>query len=60
MSMSDFDQSTLLESNVKRVPKKKMKGWLCNCWKMAFNTKVVPQEKLYNYLADHSLVLGDS
>jgi len=27
---------------------------------MANHTKIVPQEKLYNYLAEHSTILGDS
>jgi len=29
-------------------------------WKMASHTKIVPQQKLYNYLAEQSTVIGES
>jgi len=63
MSASDFDNSSLLESGEEarsRKNRRKRKGCFVNMWKMAHNTKIVPQKKLYNYLADQSTVLGDS
>jgi len=70
MSMSDFDTTTLTESGLekskegltskKKKPKKKRKGCCVNCWKMCSHTKVVPQKKLYNYLAERSSVLSTS
>ena len=69
MSMSDFDDSELMESVLdenkeqllkKKKNKTKKKGWCTNCWKMAHNTKIVPQQKLYDYLAERSTVMGDS
>lgn len=69
MSMSDFEDSDLMESVLdenkeqllrRKRNKSKRKGCCINCWKMAHNTKIVPQNKLYNYLAERSTVLGDS
>ncbi len=39
----------------KNKQKKKKKGCCINCWKMATHTKILPQEKLYKYLADRSI-----
>lgn len=76
MTLSDFDNDSLIESVVdedevqttsgmvkksnKSYKKSRRKGCCANCWKMATHTKVVPQSKLYNYLAEQSYVLKDS
>ena len=70
MSLSDFDTTELTtESNMegskealtkKKTKKKKRKGCCINCWKMCSHTKVVPQKKLYNYLAERSSVYSVS
>lgn len=67
MTLSDFDNDSLIESVVdedevqntkssasksKSYKKSRRKGCCTNCWKMATHTKVVPQSKLYNYLAE--------
>ena len=44
----------------KKKPKKKRKGCCINCWKMCSHTRVVPQKKLYNYLAERSSVYSVS
>lgn len=65
-SMSDFDRSSLLNSvlseerEVTKKRKTKRKGCCINCWKMSTHTAVVPQERLYNYLAERSTVLSTS
>lgn len=65
MSMSDFDETSASGENSRsasrRIKKaKKKSGCLLNCWKMCNHTKVVPQRKLYNYLAERSEVLTES
>ena len=69
MSLSDFDTTELTESALtgskealtkKKKSKKKKKGCCINCWKMCSHTKVVPQKKLYNYLAERSSVYSVS
>jgi hypothetical protein len=71
LTMSDFDNSSLIESVVdenslvekamkKKYKKIKRKGYFVNCWKMSTHTKIVPQNKLYNYLAEQSMILRDS
>ena len=58
-SMSDFDHSSLLNSVLSedreavgsKTRKNKKKGCCINCWKMSTHTTIVPQKKLYNYLA---------
>lgn len=69
MSMSDFDTTSLTESGLekskealrkKKLQKKKKKGCCINCWKMCIHTQVVPQKKLYNYLAERSSILSNS
>jgi pyocin large subunit-like protein len=61
LTMSDFDNSSLIESVVdegsdkekkKKYKRNKRRGCCINCWKMATHTKIVPQTKLYNYLAE--------
>jgi len=67
-SMSDFDHSSLLNSVLSeerenlgsRTRKNKKKGCCVNCWKMSTHTTIVPQKKLYNYLAERSTVLSSS
>jgi len=62
MTLSDFEKSNLEEnlSNeqalTKRMKKKK-KGCCVNCWKMSTHRKIVPQRKLYDYLADRSSII---
>ena len=51
---SGVDGADLMQQKNK---KKKRKGCWINCWKMTTHTKVVPQEKLYNYLAEKSSVV---
>ena len=69
LTMSDFDNSSLIESVVdensdkarkKKYKRNKRRGCCINCWKMATHTKIVPQNKLYNYLAEQSMILRDS
>lgn len=67
MSMSDFDTTSVSRDESEgRTTSKKMKkakkksGCIFNCWKMCSHTKIVPQTKLYNYLAERSEVLTES
>lgn len=70
MSMSDFDNSDIMESmredgekgliTAVKKKKNKNKGCCSNCWRMSTHTKVVPQKKLYDYLAERSTVINDS
>jgi hypothetical protein len=68
MSMSDFDNTSVSgsEHNERTSSKRKLKktkpksGCIKNCWKMFSHTKVVPQTKLYNYLAERSSILTES
>lgn len=66
LSYSDFDKSqTQMIDNSKdnidkepinkpiKLPKKK--GCCINIWKMTTHTRIVPQDKLYRYLADRSI-----
>jgi hypothetical protein len=39
--------------------KKARKGCCINIWKMSTHTKIVPQERLYKYLADRSIEIED-
>ena len=58
MSLSDFENSNDVEEPKRK--KFKRRGCLANCCNMARNTQIVSQDKLYNYLADQSTILGDS
>lgn len=69
MTMNDIDNSSLIESVVDdntdnkkiKTPRKSRSSNCCiNCWKMSTKTKLVPQSKLYNYLAEQSVVIRDS
>ena len=39
--------------------KQARKGCCINIWKMTTHTKIVPQDRLYKYLADRSIEIGD-
>ena len=71
MTYSDFmetNKSEIQEENQqeglisgklnKNQQKKLRKGCFCNCWKMATHTKILPQERLYKYLADRSMEIN--
>ena len=69
MTMTDLDKSDLAESIMEdgqAAPLKKSRGprkprGCCrNCWRMSTHTKVTPQRKLYDYLAERSTVINDS
>ena len=51
---SGVDGADLAQQKEKKT---KRKGCWINCWKFTTHTKVVPQEKLYNYLAEKSSVV---
>jgi len=70
MTISDFE-SSLIESGKSKDSKRnsfqqkkkharKRKGCCINIWKMSTHTTIVPQKKLYNYLAEQSMILEDS
>jgi hypothetical protein len=69
MSYSDFNESQTMmvdETNAEMSkapapkPKKvKSKGCCVNIWKMSTHTRIVPQDRLYNYLADRSMEIED-
>ena len=57
MTYSDIYHTEEELAAKKRV--KKSKGCCSNFWKMATHTKIVPQDKLYDYLADRSIELEE-
>lgn len=73
MTFSDFMESAKSEideesnqkegliagKKTKNQVKKKKKGCFINCWKMATHTKILPQERLYKYLADRSIEIDE-
>jgi len=69
MSYSDFDETTIIqdddgnEVSKSKAPEQKQKatraGCCLNIRKMATHTKIVPQERLYQYLADRSIEIEE-
>jgi len=69
MSYSDFNETQTMmvdETNAEtskahapRPKKVKRKGCCINIWKMSTHTRIVPQDRLYNYLADRSMEIED-
>ena len=68
MHTSDFDQS-LQESILsdgsgaqknKASRVRKRRGCFQNCWKFTTHRKIMPQQRLYEYLADQSTIISDS
>lgn len=72
MSYSDFnesqtmmvDQTGMDKTEITKepiVPKKtKRKGCCINIWKMTTHTRIVPQDRLYKYLADRSMEIDEA
>ena len=49
-------------ADISKMPvnkKKEKKGCCINIWKMTTHTKIVPQERLYKYLADRSIEIEE-
>lgn len=66
LSYSDFDksQTQMIDNSKDNIDKEpinkpikppKKKGCCINIWKMTTHTRIVPQDKLYRYLADRSI-----
>lgn len=68
MSYSDFEDSkSMLVDNTAELTKvpatektSSRKGCCINIWKMSTHTKIVPQERLYKYLADRSVEIDEA
>ena len=66
MTYSDFETTEFIQdeegNDVSKATKKekvRKKGAFINIYKMATHTKIVPQERLYSYLADRSMEIDD-
>lgn len=56
-----FNSSQVDEhGNPIRPRRKGRKGCCINCWKMSTHTRIIPQEKLYKYLADRSIEIEEN
>ena len=56
---SNYKEGLIAGKKNKNQVKKKKKGCFINCWKMATHTKILPQERLYKYLADRSIEIDE-
>jgi len=57
---SDDVEGALINRQAANARARKRKNCLSNCWRMSTHRRIIPQQKLYDYLAEKSSIIAES